>query len=512
MPAFFRLSRGVVPGVAAMGCCAIVLLAACGGGGGDGPTPPAPPQPPGPPTPPAPTVASVTLQRSGSWLVIGDTVRFTAVARDAQGATVSGAATPVFGASGDAVTVTAGGDVVGVKVGTATVTARVGTLEGTATVQVVAGSGARATELHMVDSAMINEMRRLRIPGAQIAIARAGRLLFARGYGWADTTTRRPVTLDAMFRVGSTSKPLTAVATMRLVQEGKLSLDTKVFERLTNVPSIAGRTEDPRTVQLTVRDLLAHLQGYDSTRVVDDTSWAVVNRGIVDPVQLARYGRSARFTTNPGVRHAYNNYGYILLGRLIERASGQTYEQYVKSAILAPAGVTAMHLGRSPLASRHPLEVTCYDTSPTLTGLYGTGKDCDVRPYQEYAEASGAWVASATDMARWISVVDGVSGGPADVLTASTIATMTAQQVPGPNLTFHYALGWQMVADGPGWQWQHSGGQTGGDGWVARRADGTIIVIVANLTRGQGTGGASLDAVMMPLLRTITTWPAGVPF
>jgi CubicO group peptidase (beta-lactamase class C family) len=200
-----------------------------------------------------------------------------------------------------------------------------------------------------------------------------------------------------------------------------------------------------------------------------------------------------------------------MLGLLIEKVTGMSYESYVRTAILEPAGATKMVFGRTPLAQRDPLEVTCYDGLAPVTGPFGTGKWCDVMPFQEYAHAAGAWVATASDMARWISVVDGAAGGRPDVLSASTIASMTARPSYAPTGAY-YALGWQVIAEAGGTTWVHSGAQTGGDGYVTKLPNGLVMVILTNLTRGQGAGGGTLDPALNQAVRQITSWPTGTPF
>lgn len=457
----------------------------------------------------APVPASIELARGTSYLVAGDTMRITARVLDAGGQQIANPGTVAFTTSNAAVaTVNGSGDVTAVGPGTATITATLGTLTRTAALTVVAGAGQRVASMSAIDSAVIEGMKRLGIPGAQVAITRDDRLVFSRAYGWADTAAKRPVALNTMFRVGSTSKPLTAVAIMKLVQDGRLSLDDKVFTVLNTVTPVAGRTEDPRVADLTVRHLLSHTQGYNANREVDDSTWRYVSRDrIFDYTMLARLGRSTKFVGAPGAAYAYNNFGYILLGRVLEKVTGKSYEAAVRELILDPAGVpAAMQLGRTQLSLRHPLEATCYDSQAPVAGVYGTGKWCDVMPEQEYAEASGQWVASATDMVRWLSVVNGVAGR-ADILNAATVTAMLARPTSYP-----YALGWGVTGSGATAEWSHSGAQRGGDGFVLRRADGVGLVVLANLTRNLAPAGQELDAAVRQALNGVTSWPTGTAF
>ncbi len=456
--------------------------------------------------------SNIVMEYSSSTLLTGDTMHIVARAVDAQGRTVPEAGAPALSVSGAALTMN-GSVFTGASVGTATVTASSGGLTRTAQIRVFPGGGDRVAALSRIDSLMIREIERLGIPAASIAVANAGRLVYARAYGYADTATKRIAATNQMYRIGSTSKPLTAVATLKLVQDGLLQLDQKPFVMLSDIPPRGG-TEDPRLQQVTIRDLLQHSGGWNANRDVDDSVWAAVWRDqIVDQKVLAQYGRGVPLATAPGTSYAYSNFAYQVLGRVIEKVSGQSYEQYVRNSILTPAGVTAMKLGRTPLAQRDPLEVSCYDNLPLTTGMFGSGKWCDVVGEQEYAEASGSWIASAIDLVRWVSVVDGIPGPRADVLTAPTLATMVARPSFAPTGSY-YALGWQIVPGTSGTVWTHAGAQTGGDGFVMKLGNGMVVAILGNLTRGYALSGASPDAAVIPLIQSLpaAAWPTGTVF
>jgi CubicO group peptidase (beta-lactamase class C family) len=263
-----------------------------------------------------------------------------------------------------------------------------------------------------------------------------------------------------------------------------------------------------------VRDLLQHSSGWNVNRNVDDSTWAAVWRDqIFDHVQMARYGRSVALVANPGTLHAYTNYGYQVLGRLIEKVTGKTYEAYVQDAILTPAGVTGMKLGRTPLNLRDPLEVQCYTPLPNTTGFFGTGRWCDVVAEAEYSNSAGAWIASASDMLRWMSVVDGHPGTRSDVLSAGTISTMTNRPAGlWPGNGGYYALGWQVISEAGGLTWLHSGAISGGDGYIARLGNGISIAVLGNRTRPTTAGAQTLDIALGQLIRSISTWPVGTQF
>ena len=99
-------------------------------------------------------------------------------------------------------------------------------------------------------------MRKLSIPGGAVAVMRDGKLIYARGFGYADVENKTPVQPDALFRIASVSKPITGVAIMKLVEEGKLTLDDRAAPFIAHLAPAAGATVDPRWEQITIRHLL----------------------------------------------------------------------------------------------------------------------------------------------------------------------------------------------------------------------------------------------------------------
>ncbi|HEY3837896.1 MAG TPA: serine hydrolase domain-containing protein, partial [Bryobacteraceae bacterium] len=106
-------------------------------------------------------------------------------------------------------------------------------------------------------------MQRYHLPGASVAITRYGKLVFAQGYGLADRERQTPVKADSLFRIASISKPFTAVAILRLVEQKKLRLDDKAFAYLKDLRPPKGRAPDPRLAAITIRQILHHTGGWD---------------------------------------------------------------------------------------------------------------------------------------------------------------------------------------------------------------------------------------------------------
>jgi serine beta-lactamase-like protein LACTB len=173
----------------------------------------------------------------------------------------------------------------------------------------------------------------LRIPGLSLAIVADDRVVLAAGYGLADVENNVPTTADTIFRIASVSKPITAVAAMRLVGSGKLDLDAPVQKYCPAFP------QKPWTI--TTRQLLAHQSGIrdyrDDAESINTRHYTSINQALAqfanDPLEF-----------QPGTKMQYTSYGYIVLGCVMEGASGESYEAYMKQAIFDPANMTATRL------------------------------------------------------------------------------------------------------------------------------------------------------------------------
>ncbi len=168
-----------------------------------------------------------------------------------------------------------------------------------------------------------------RFSGA-VLVAKDGKPAFAQAYGLADREHKTPNTLHTRFRIGSMNKMFTAVATLQLVQAGKLRLDDPLGKYLTNYPN-------KDVAKVTIRQLLTHTGGTGDIFGPKFDAHRLELRTLDDYVKL--YGKRApKF--QPGSRWAYSNYGFLLLGVVIARASGENYYDYVRKHVYAPARMT----------------------------------------------------------------------------------------------------------------------------------------------------------------------------
>ncbi|MBL0180250.1 MAG: serine hydrolase [Gemmatimonadetes bacterium] len=452
--------------------------------------------------------ASVQISRSSSFILTGDTLQLTGRVIATTGQEIPGAVVG-FTVEQPAIAGLVGATLTALTPGQATVRATAGALTTTATITVFAGAGVRVPMLSRLDSVVISEMIRLGEPGGAVAVVKDGRLVFSRTYGYADSAAKRiPTELDK-WRIGSVTKPLTALGIMKLVQNGQLTLDELAAPRLGAVPVLPGKTQDPRFANITIRHLLNHAAGWNPSRNVDDSVFAYVySAATVNATQLSRVGRGVPLLNDPGTVYGYTNYAFLLLGRIIEQVTGQSYQSWMQANILAPVDAGGMKFGVTPVAQRDPLEVVPYDRRAPITGFYGVGTWPNVGAAQEYAEAAGQWIGSSKDLARVLAALDG-SPTRADLLSPATLATMWGRSnVLFPGSGNYYSLGWENTAVTGGFAREHVGGQDGGDSWISLFPNGAGIAVQFNLTRGQGNGGGTAEAAIRTVFGSITTWPA----
>ena len=216
------------------------------------------------------------------------------------------------------------------------------------------------------DRTIAELMREHDIPGAAVAVVRHGRLVYARGFGMADRVNAVPVQPASLFRIASLSKPITAVAVMKLVEDRQLDLDARVFgDLLTGIEPHA--VADPKMNEITVRDLLRHSGGFDAKRSGDPhfkqekISRSIRKKRPLECKDIITYMKGRQLDFSPGERNAYSNFGYCALGRVIEQASGMPYEDYVRKEILSPAGAERIRIADPFVGGALKNEVKYYD-------------------------------------------------------------------------------------------------------------------------------------------------------
>lgn len=348
-----------------------------------------------------------------------------------------------------------------------------------------------------LDEAILRLIAKHDLPGISIAISDNGRLIHSRGYGYADREAAEPVSPSSRFRIASISKPITAVAILRLVEKGKLRLDDRVFEISDAPEPIDGAAmPDQRLKDVTIKHLLQHRGGWDRDQSFDpmfrSVQWAQLC-GCDPPAmpgEVIRAMHAQPLDFEPGQRYAYSNYGYCLLGRVIEKLSGQNYEDFVQSEIFQPLEIKSISLGKTRLKDRQTDEVRYYHPDEGKSVFAGDlGKEVP-SPYGtwclEAMDAHGGWIATADDLVRFIDALS--FGAAADAAVATTILApattrtiLTRPDGESADKDSYCGLGWTIRPGKNGTHtiW-HTGSLPGTATELTRRTDGHSFAVLIN--------------------------------
>jgi CubicO group peptidase (beta-lactamase class C family) len=268
-----------------------------------------------------------------------------------------------------------------------------------------------------LDALLPAQLQNRDIAGAVVAVVKDGKILLAKGYGYADFAAKKPVVADqTMFRPGSISKVFTATAVMQLVEQGKLDLDRDVSDYLDF--AIPKTYAEP----VTLRRILTHTAGFEETL----KNLFVPSAGEMRPIRDYLIAAMPQRIFPPGTVPSYSNYGLTLAGYIVERISGEPFEKYVAAHILDP-----LHMTRSSFAQPLPASLESLMSQGYLAAAQGA-RSFEFVP----AAPAGALSATATDMTRLMLAFlgEGTLDG-ATILKPETIRAMEARQ-----FEFHPAL------------------------------------------------------------------------
>jgi N-acyl-D-amino-acid deacylase len=374
------------------------------------------------------------------------------------------------------------------------------------------------------DQVILDFMRKLSIPGGAVAVMRDGKLIYARGFGYADVENKTVVQPDALFRIASVSKTITAAAIMKLVEEGKLALDDRVAPLIAHLSPAPGATVDPRWEQITIRHLLNHAGGWDRTKPnggfdpIDRPAIAAAAVNATAPASaetLIRYMKGMPLDFNPGERFAYSNFGYIMLGRVIERVSGMRYEEYVRARVLGPVGANRTQQGKSRMLDALAEEVKYYTpnfgvNAPVVPSVFPGEGPVPLNYggfHLEASDASGAWVSSTIDLLRLVGGIDGRASRP-DILSAALIAEMTGNGATVcASGACYYGAGWFVRPTQGDANWWHGGSLPGTTAMLVRTHNNFSWVGLVNARTLTPNSEPELDAVLWSALAGVTSFP-----
>lgn len=393
-----------------------------------------------------------------------------------------------------------------------------------------AQTGIDIPQMTNCDNLVTSFMSTYNIPGATFALAKDGKLVYHRAFGNADINGNEITQPHNLFRIASVSKPITAIAIMKMVENGQISLSDKVFGSggvLENHATISNANiTDARIYNITIQHLLEHSAGWNSAVncFPNPTSPYPGQFSGCDPIVAPLHVTQTNGTSNPSTEadmvifllekglnfspntaYAYSNIGYLVLGEIIQEVSNSTYEDYVKDEILSPLGICDMHLGKNLIADKMEREgeyvgngfdnLSCYNTGEYVPWEYGGFN-------LEAMGAHGGWIATARDLIQLLVAVDGFSTKP-DILNASTISTMTTPSLQNNN----YAKGWSVNAYN---NWWHTGSLDGTSTSIARTGNGYTWAILLNKRIVDGSANqfwADFDGLPWDCISATSSFP-----
>lgn len=340
-----------------------------------------------------------------------------------------------------------------------------------------------APQLEPMESEIARFMGRWNIRGISLAVTRNDSLLYAKGLGMADAERGVRMTPNTIMRMASASKLVTAIAVMKLVEQGRLRLDERVLgeEGILDYPAITRAIRDPRLRDITVDHLLHHEGGFtlgagDPMFNTKDIIAAKRLPAPPDSLRLVEIVMDRRLGFAPGTGRRYSNFGYMLLSLVIEKVTGMSYWDYVTQEVLNPAGIYRFRPATNYYAARNPDETRYYGPdNEKVEEWNGSGRMVE-RIYGgsnvHGLMGAGGWCASAAELARLVASADGDPKVP-DVVGPASVAALT-EFAPDKKLS----RGWTSTdADG---KWVRTGTLSSTHTLVERFPDGECWVLITN--------------------------------
>jgi CubicO group peptidase (beta-lactamase class C family) len=366
-------------------------------------------------------------------------------------------------------------------------------------------------DFEALETGLSSLLRKYSIKGASVAVARDGRLIFAKGIGYADVEEEVPVEPKHMFRVASVSKLITAVAIMKMRDQGLLDLDDRVFgpEGILN-DSLYLSYRDSRVENITILHLLDHSSGWN--RRFGDHMFMphAISREINVPLpvrtpDIISFALQRRLHFNPGSGSSYSNLGYAILGEIIEKISGRTYEEYVQETVLFPLGIFDMRIGRNLEADRFENEVKYYEQTnamrvssiydfETLVPFSNGGNDI------ETLGAAGGWVASPAELLKLVVAIDHECSGY-KILSDESIRILAGIDFNNGN-----PVGWAGT-DRSG-NWWRTGTFSGTSAQIMRQNNGLSWTVLLNTSTYRGSSlSREINQIVRSALNRVEHWP-----
>ena len=400
-------------------------------------------------------------------------------------------------------------------------------------------TGETTASVKPLDDLMSGFLAKHQLPGASLAVGRAGQLLYSRGFGWSDVDTQKPVQPDSLFRLASISKSITAIAVMQAIEQGCLTLETPVLPLLRQVTS--DQPVDHRWRDITVKHLLQHTGGWDRAKSFDAMFRAVefARELNVDapakPEHIIRVMLQKPLDFNPGERYAYSNFGYCLLGRVLEAIDRTPYGASIAKRVLSPLCLKHICLGRTLKKHRLPDEVTYYGAKgATGPSVFAPNVGQQVPwPYGgwhlEAMDAHGGWTGSAPDLVRLAMSLEPYQ--TTSLLNANSLNAMWSRPAGAAGLNeagetskTYYGLGWMVreveqehnASAAKKLNVWHTGSLDGTSTILVRRHDGFCWAVLFNSRHGYNpettkfdvTPSTAIDPLIHQAVNAVAQWPS----
>jgi len=269
-----------------------------------------------------------------------------------------------------------------------------------------------------IDAIVKGELVRQFVPGAQVAVAENGRIIYTKGYGLREIGSRLPVDANTAFAIGSVTKQFTAAAIMLLAQQGKLNVDDKLSKYLPDAPHAS---------EVTLRNLLTHTSGIVGFTEVPNFSLLLPTPS--SPQRIVSTIADKPLAFKPGTRWEYSNTNFVLLGMVISKVSGQPYADFIRDHFFVPLGMTRAWYTRTE-------EIHADDARGYTEFMFGLPDEHAYLSDWSWYDAAGGLTMSAADLAQWDIALD--SGR---AVSPSSFAEMTAPFVLAGGKSTGYGFG-----------------------------------------------------------------------
>lgn len=341
----------------------------------------------------------------------------------------------------------------------------------------------KGSDLDRIDDAIGGYMKEQSVEGVSLAVCKDGRLVYAKAWGSADKSSGEALGPNHSMRIMSISKPVTACGVMKLWEQDNSILKKRVFGAGgilgSKYTTPAGQSD---LNKITLEQLLWHTSGLRSCNG-EDVFWDATKTA--DNAMNVLFNLGDMKAEDTGAKWIYSNTGYFILARVIEKLSGQSYEGYIRSKLLTPAGIgSSMFVGR---ADGKPASNECsYDPA--------------TKPNMQLWAGFGGWVARPMDLVKFLNRVDGRTP-PSDLVTTAAHTRMTTGSAKGAG----YGFGW--ILSGADRQ-AHNGCHGSSRSFLVELSNGMSFAVIANTTPNNDDCAGTLKSVVETVLGKVSGWPA----